>query len=56
MLHGDKSVTIPNIFKCLLPTVFYWNVNSVLKNRNSLILKFPEHYAGKMDEYTLYLG
>lgn len=50
-LHGNKSVTIQNIFKCLLPTAFYQNMNSVLENRNSLILKFPEHYAGKMYEY-----
>lgn len=26
-------------------------MNSVLENRSALILKFPEHDAGKMDEY-----
>lgn len=35
---------------------FYWNTDSVQENRNSLILKFPEHDAEKMDEHKLYLG
>lgn len=55
-LHADKNVTIPSIFKHFLHTAFYWNTSSVLWNTNSPILKFPEHAAGKMDEYTLHLG
>lgn len=55
-LHGDKNETIPNTSKHFLCIAFYWNTNSVLWNTNPLLLKFPEHDAGKMDEYTLYLG
>lgn len=55
-LHGDKNETIPNIFKHFLHTGFYRNTNSLLCNVNSLILKFPEHDAGEMDEHTPYLG